>query len=160
MYKLLVVIAIWDPCEELGGAELQAVTCGNKQHVGTPLLFCEMRCILGVAGWEMDWKTPVTEQLFVLREWRGLWLSCWWLTACWLLVLFHTMCVCVCVCVSLMYETGVVGSRFPFPQCVPFESEIWMHRILVMFGRVGAWHPFPSDDTMFYHHKLVKRQES
>ena len=67
----------------------------------------------------MDWKTPVTQQLFVSREGRGvvtfILMTCCLLASC---VISHH------VCVSLMYGTGVVGSRFPFAQCVSFESEI------------------------------------
>jgi len=71
----------------------------------------------------MDWKTPVTQQLFVSREGRGV-VTFMLMTYCLLASCVIYLTPCVCVCVSLMYGTGVVGSTFPFPQCVSFESEI------------------------------------
>jgi hypothetical protein len=46
----------------------------------------------------MDWKAPVTQQLFVSREGRGI-VTFMLMTYCSLLVLFHSM---LYVCVSLV----------------------------------------------------------
>ena len=71
----------------------------------------------------MDWKTPVTQQLFVSAEGRGV-VTFMLMTYCLLAACVISHHVCVCVCVSLMYGTGVVGSRFPFSTRVSLESEI------------------------------------
>jgi hypothetical protein len=87
---------------------------GAKWHISTPLLFCEMRCIL---VWRGE-RTPVTQQLFVSWEGRGF-VTFMLMTYCWLLVLSHTCCMYVCLYGT---EMQVAGSCFPFLQWVSFDS--------------------------------------
>ena len=136
----------------------QYARCGNKQYVGTPLLFCVMWCILGAAGWEMDWKTPVTQQLFVSAEGRGV-VTFMLMTYCLLAacVISHHVCVCVCVTYvwngSRWFQVSFFHTRFIGIRNLNAQNpwDVW---------RSGYLASFPSDDTMLYHRTLVKRQES
>ena len=158
---------IADGCGNLGpvwGAGVlgcrQYARCGNKQYVGTPLLFCVTRCILGVAGWEMDWKTPVTQQLFVSQEGRGV-VTFMLMTYCLLAscVISHHACVCVCVCVAYVWS----GSSW-FQVFLSTMRFIWIRNVNAQnpwdVWRSGYLASYPSHDTMLYLRTLVKRQES
>jgi hypothetical protein len=150
-------MAIWDPCEELRGLGCMHYSRrGSEQYVGTPLLFFEMWCILEVAGWEMDWKTPVTQQLFVSREGRGV-VTFMLMTYCLLAacVISHHVCVCVAHVWngSRWFQVSLSTSRFIGIRNLNAQNpwDVWQSGYLASF---------PSDDTMLYRHTPVKRQES